>query len=380
LAQANGRRGDDQMNHISDQLVINNLRLRNRLAMPALTTNSAGDGGVVTEAVKEFYRTRSGSVGLVIVEAAAVRSDGRLVRDSIGLWDDNQVEGMRALAELIKAQGAAAVVQLNHAGARCIPLEGPLAGASPSGFEFRSDVPPLVLNEAQIEQLIEDYASAAWRAVQAGFDGVEVHGAHFYLLSQFISPFTNKRTDCYGGDTAGRARFALDVVKAVREKIGPDEALLFRLNAVEAVEGGQTLEGAAGLARLLASGGVDLLDVSFAGDLIRQETDGVKFAVFASALGCDDPCGANLAHAEFIKKEAPLPVIAVGKLWNKASVDAALGSGNVDIIAVGRQLIADPCFADKLLSDRVDEVETCRECLLCFKSIRSGVPLKCAAW
>ena len=123
-----------------------------------------------------------------------------------------------------------------------------------------------------------------------------------------------------------------------------------------------------------------MLDVSFAGDLIRQETEGVKFAVFASALGCDEPCGANLGHAEFIKKEAALPVIAVGKLWDKASVDAALGSGNVDIIAVGRQLIADPCFADKLLNDRMDEVETCRECLLCFKSIRSGMPLKCAAW
>jgi 2,4-dienoyl-CoA reductase-like NADH-dependent reductase (Old Yellow Enzyme family) len=368
------------MKNLSDQLVLSNLKLRNRLAMPALTTNSAGADGVVTEAVKEFYRKRAGSVGLVIVEAAAIRPDGRLVRDSIGLWGDNQVEGMRGLAELIKVEGAAAVIQLNHAGARGIPFEGPLAGASPSGFEFRSDLPPLVLSEAQIEQLIEDYAAAASRAIQAGFDGVEVHGAHFYLLSQFISPFTNERTDSYGGDAAKRARFALNVVKAVREKIGPDKALLFRFNAVETVEGGQTLEGSAGLARLLASAGVDLLDVSFAGDMIRQEVDGVKYAVFSSALGSDEPCGANLAHAEHIKKETALPVIAVGKLWDQGSVDAALGSANIDIIAVGRQLIADPCFADKLLNGRMEEVEPCRECLLCFRSIRSGVPLKCAAW
>ena len=177
--------------------------------MPAMTTNYGSPDGMVTKEVINHYSERSKDVGLVIVEATAVRADGRILNGSLGLWGDGQVAGMARLADTIKKMGAAAVVQISHAGARCFPAGGELQGASPSGFAFRADVDPITMSPAQIDQMVADFAAAAGRAADAGFDGVEIHGAHFYLISQFISPLTNQRRDRYGGDARARATFAL---------------------------------------------------------------------------------------------------------------------------------------------------------------------------
>jgi NADPH2 dehydrogenase len=366
---------------LSDKMVINNLTLRNRLVMPALTTNAAAEGGLVTEAVMDFYRNRSSAVSLVIVEAAAVRHDGRLVPDSIGLWSDQQLPGMRNLAEMIKSEGAAAAVQLNHAGARCVPQPGPLAGASPSGFQFRSDVQPLVLSEAQIEELIDDFAAAAGRAVAAGFDGVEIHGAHFYLLSQFVSPHTNQREDQYGGGIAGRAAFPLAVVAAVRNKIGPDRAIIYRLNAVEQMLGYEVTEDTKAFSRMLAEAGVDLLDVSFTGPAVRQELDDGSWQILtSSALTRDGKFGANIEHPASLRKASGLPVIAVGKMADREVVASVLEQDQTDLIAVGRQMIADPQAAAKMLAGKYEEINKCKECFNCFSTIRRGEQMRCVFW
>lgn len=369
------------MKTLSDSLSINNLTLRNRLVMPALTINSAADGGLVTETVLDFYRKRASAVGLIIVEATAVRPDGCLVPDSLGLWDEVQVPGMARLAETIKSAGACAVVQINHAGARCVPQKGDLAGASPSGFQFRSDIEALILTETQIKELINDFADAAERAIAAGFDGVEIHGAHFYLLSQFISPYTNQRADRYGGSITGRARFPLEVVDAVRKRIGPDYSILFRLNAVEQVSGEEVSEDTMTLSRLLADAGIDLLDISFAGPPVRQELDGGEWQlVMSSALTPKHQPGVNLNHAKTLKKSSGLPVIAVGKMCSESAIAAALENKKTDLIAVGRQMIADPEAAEKMLNGRFAEINTCKECFNCFSTIRRGVQMKCALW
>ena len=187
------------MTTLRDEVMINGMRLRNRIVLPPLTTNYGSPEGIVTDDIIQFYIERSKDVGLVIVEAIAVRADGRIVPGGLGLWEDGQVAGMARLADSIKELGAAAVVQINHAGARCVPRGGELQGASPSGFAFRPDVAPLTMNPSQIEQVVTDFADAAGRAAEAGFDGVEIHGAHFYLISQFLSPLTNQRDDRYGG-------------------------------------------------------------------------------------------------------------------------------------------------------------------------------------
>jgi len=365
------------MTSLREQLTINGIRLRNRIVMPPITTNYASPDGFVTNDVMQFYRERSKDVGLVIVEVAAVRPDGRLVPCSLGLWEDGHVTGMKRLADAIREQGAAAVVQLNHAGARSLPLGGEMQGASPSGFTFRPDSAAFAMSESQIARMVADFADAAGRAADAGFDGVEVHGAHFYLVSQFLSPLTNRRDDRYGGDVRGRAAFAVEVVGAIREKVGREYPVFFRLNAVEKVEGGQSLEEALAVSRLLADAGVDAIDVSLIAQGSWKESGGQRFLVATSALPKTEPAGANIPLARAVKEASGLPVIAVGKLGEGSLAEDAVHNEGIDLVAIGRQLIVDPDTAGKILSGKSSEIIPCEECMTCFATIGRGNPMGC---
>ncbi len=362
---------------LRDEVVINGMQLRNRIALPPLTTNYGGPKGMVTDKIIRFYEKRSMDVGLVIVEATAVRPDGRIVPGSLGLWDDGQIAGMARLADTIRKQGAAAVVQINHAGARCVPSGGEMQGATPSGFAFKPDIAPIIMSPSQIEQMVADFTDAADRAAKAGFDGVEIHGAHFYLISQFLSPLTNQRDDRYGGDARGRATFALEVVRSVREKLGKDYPILFRLNAVEKVEGGQKLEDALTVSRLLADEGVDALDVSLICQGSWKEVDGRQFLAASSALPKKQPAGANVALASAVKERSGLPVIAVGKLGEENIAQETVRETPVDVVAVGRQMIVDPGTVGKIFSGKESEIARCDECMTCFATIGRGDPMGC---
>jgi 2,4-dienoyl-CoA reductase-like NADH-dependent reductase (Old Yellow Enzyme family) len=362
---------------LHDALTINGMRLRNRIALPPLTTNYGNPQGMVTDEILQFYKERSADVGLVIVEASAVRADGRILQGSLGLWEDGQVAGMARLAESIKQLGAAAVVQINHAGARGFPAGGELQGASPSGFVFRPDVAPLTMNPAQIERMVVNFADAAGRASEAGFDGVEIHGAHFYLISQFLSPLTNQRNDRYGGDAGARATFGLEVVRATRERLGRSYPIFFRLNAVEKVDGGQTLADALTVSRLLAEAGIDVLDVSLVASSSWNEVDGQRFLVAGSALPKKQPAGANVSLAAAVKAATGLPVIAVGKLGEGDVAVEAVRDFPIDIIAIGRQMIADADAAGNILAGQSNEIVRCEECLTCLASIGRGKPMAC---
>ncbi|MDD5207371.1 MAG: NADH:flavin oxidoreductase [Desulfobacterales bacterium] len=362
---------------LADELTIGNMRLRNRIALPPLTTNCGDKDGRVTESILRFYRDRSKHVGLVIVEAAAVRPDGRIVLGSLGVWEEGQVEGMSRLAAAIREKGAVPVVQLNHAGARCVPTGGEMQGASPSGFRFRPDVEPFAMSIAQMEEMAVSFAEAAGRAVAAGFEGIEIHGAHFYLISQFLSPLTNTRNDQYGGDARGRATFALEVLRKVRQKIGPKPAILFRLNGVEKVEGGQTLEDAVTAGRLLAENGADCIHVSLVSGGSWKEENGKRFLVAGSALPKDGPAGANVSMAARMRKETGLPVISVGKLGEGSAAADAVADGGVDMVAIGRQMIADPDAAGKLLAGEAGDIIPCKQCMNCFASLGKQGPVTC---
>jgi len=364
------------MPKLHDAVTINGMQLRNRLVLPPLTTNCGGPEGQVSDGVVRFYRERAGEVGLVIVEAASVRSDGRIVPGSLGLWEDGQVTGMAKIADAIRTSGAASVVQINHAGARGFPSGGEMQGASPSGFAFRPDVEAFSMSLKQIDTLISDFVAAAVRAVEAGFDGVEIHGAHFYLISQFLSPLTNQRDDRYGGDARGRATLALEVVEAVRQRLGADYPVLFRLNAVEHVAGGQTLADALEVSRAVAEAGVDALDVSLVSQGSWQEMDTGKFLVPASAFSKEQPPGANIPFVAAVKEATGLPVIGVGKLGIGGIADKSVEGSLMDLVAIGRQMIADPESAAKILAGKTDDIISCKECMACFASLRKG-PVIC---
>jgi len=233
------------------------------------------------------------------------------------------------------------------------------------------------MNGSQIGEVAACFAEAAGRAVSAGFEGVEIHGAHFYLISQFLSPLTNKREDRYGGDAPGRATFALEVVQKVRQKIGRKAAILFRLNAVERVEGGQSREDAITASRALAENGVDCIHASLVTGGSWKEENGKRFLVAASALAKDEPAGANVPLAAGIRRATGVPVIAVGKLGEGTAAADAIAGGGADLVAIGRQMIADPDAAGKLLSGEGSDILRCRQCMNCFASLGKQEPVSC---
>ncbi len=362
---------------LGDQLTINHMHLRNRLVLPSITTNYGSPEGMVTDEVLRFYKERAKDVGLVIVEATAVRADGRIVPGSLGLWEDAHISGMARLVDVIKKQGAATSIQIGHAGPRCVPCVGEMMGASPSGMAFRPDVEPQTMTLEQIEQLIIDHGESVRRAAEAGFESVEIHGAHLYLISQFLSPLTNQRKDRFGGDAEARAAIAIEIVKAARKRVGQNYPLIFRIDAVEKVEGGLTLDDAITVSRMLAEAGIDILDVSLIAQSSWKGQEGRQFLSATSALPKNAANGANVYLAKKLKEKTGLPVIAVGKLGDVKAAAEAVSESNIDMIAIGRQMICDPDTAGKILSGKGEEIIPCKECLKCFATIGRGVPMAC---
>jgi 2,4-dienoyl-CoA reductase-like NADH-dependent reductase (Old Yellow Enzyme family) len=365
------------MNALKTTFELGKIKLRNRLVLPPITTNYAAPDGTVTTDILSFYDKRSANVGLTIVEACAVNASGRIVPNSLGLWEDEQAAGIRKLARTIHGRGAAAVIQLNHAGPRCYPDSRLKQGFSPSGIAFRPDIDPEVMDKSDIVRLVDDFTTAAQRAEQAGFDGVEIHGAHLYLLSQFISPATNNRKDEYGNDISGRVKLAAQVVQSVKENVGADYPVFFRINAEERIEGGLALEDSIRAAQILSEAGVDLFDVSLIAYGGFKEVTGKIVLAGSSALPKEMPAGANTEITASFKEQVGAPVIGVGKFGRGPEARIAVEQQKMDLVAVGRQMICDPDSAAKMLDENEDKIIPCDECLACFASIGKGKPMVC---
>ena len=353
------------------------LRLANRLVMAPMVTGLAVDAAP-TDAQLAWYARRAGAgVGLVIVEASAIAADACLLPAMLGIWDEAQIPGLARLARAIRGEGVPAVLQIVHGGARAWREgDGGPARLGPSPVPLAAGPAPLSMTAVEIEATIAAFAAAARRAQAAGFDGVELHAAHYYLLSQFLSPYTNRRTDRWGGDRAGRARLAVEVTRAVRQAVGPGYPIFARMHAVEAVEGGLGPDDAAYTARALADAGVDVIDASGIGQASLQQSDGRPWLATASAPTKGTPAGFYATHAARLKAAVPVPVIAVGQLGGQGLAQRVLDAGQADLVALGRQLIADPDAARKVLAGRESELRACTECFGCFASIRKG-PVRC---
>lgn len=366
------------MARLDDSITINSVQLRNRLVLAPITTAYATPEGDVTDRHIGFYRQRARDVGMVVVEASVIRPDGRLMNYSLGLWDDGKIAGMQRLARAIKGEGAVAVVQIAHAGARSVPVEQGILRASPSSVVIAPGPKPTELTGEQIGDIVEDFVSAATRAAEAGFDGVEIHGAHHYLISQFLSPIINQRRDRYGGDIDGRATLALEVVKGIRQQLGKSYLVQFRLDAVEIIEGGKSIEEGIAQARLLESAGVDVIHSSLIAQAFWKESrDGQRFLQSTSVLPKDQPMGNAVPYAARIKSSVGVPVIAVGKLGGAEVASRVVEEGSADLVAIGRQMLVDPDISRKILSGRGNEIVQCQECNGCFASIRKDTGLVC---
>ena len=365
------------MARLCDSLDVKGLHLANRFVMAPMVTGLAV-GHAPTEAQIQWYRVRArGGVGLIVVESAAIAPDGLLMPFQMGIWDDAQVPGLARLASAIRAEGVPAVLQIVHGGARAWRAEIEAERLGASAVPIMPGPAPRAMTEAEIETAIDGFRQAARRAMEAGFDGVEIHAAHFYLISQFLSPYTNRRTDRWGTDREGRGRLAVAVVRAVREAVGPDFPIFCRLHATENLEGGLSPEDALYHAQALEGAGVDLLDLSGIGTSSLGEWRGQPFLNASSVLPKEAPAGAFAPFAGRIKAKVGIPVITVGKLAERGSAQQVLDLDQADLVALARTLIADPKAPSKILAGQDDDVERCQECLACFAAIRKG-PVKCS--
>jgi 2,4-dienoyl-CoA reductase-like NADH-dependent reductase (Old Yellow Enzyme family) len=307
------------------------LTLRNRVAMPPMWSGKATPEGFVTPAIVEYHRVRAAAgTGLIIVEHSFVDPQGRHSSTQLGVHDDRCVAGLASLAAAIRGEGAVACLQISHAGARASTrVTGrPVVAPSPvtTAREAQPDTPgELTLGE--IAGVIEAFAAAAARARAAGFQAVEIHAAHGFLLSQFLSPLTNHRTDHYGGDHARRGRLHLEVLEAVRGKAGADFPVFVRLGMHDERPGGLTLAPACLTASQLVAAGAALIDVS--GGLAGSEDPGRGPGYF-------------VGYAEALKEIVPVPVLVAGGIGDPRMADLIIRSRRADLVGVGRAMLDDP--------------------------------------
>lgn len=329
-------------------LLFSPLRLRgvtlpNRVAVSPMCQYTAGPDGLPTHWHLVHLGSRAvGGAGLVITEATAVAPEGRITPQDTGLWSDAHVEAWRPITAFIAEQGAVPAVQLAHAGFKASSVRPWAAqqggvpdaegGWTPVGPGNEPFIPsyrtPTALDEAGIAAVVEAFAAAARRALDAGFAALEIHAAHGYLLHEFLSPLTNHRTDGYGGDRAGRMRLPLEVARAVRTAVGEEVPVLARISASDWVEGGWTVEDSVVLAGELAAAGVDLVDCSSGGAAPR--------ASIPIGPGYQVPLAAQ------VRREAGVPTGAVGLISEPEQAEEIVAGGEADLVLLARELLRDP--------------------------------------
>ena len=354
-------------------LTIRKTTLRNRIMLPSMVTHYCAVNGEVSERLIAYHAERAyGGVGLNMLESTSVDDTGKSYWPGVSIASAHFIKGLRRLTDAIHAHGGKAGIQLNHAGR----LAQPAVSGHPR--QLVSYIPGLttyddihVMDEDDIERVIGSFCSAAERAAEAGFDVIEIHGAHGYLLSQFMSPLFNRREDAYGGNFEKRMRVPVEVIRGIRKRLGPDFPLFFRCSVEEYLPGGITLELARDIARTVADNGIDLFNVSVG----LGETN--RFTGPPPCL----PKGWNADRAAAIKEalEDRALVGVAGRIIDRESADAVLDSGKADLVVMGRALIADPDLPNKLAANRDDAVIPCVGCNEgCVARLRERKAVACA--
>ncbi|TSB24538.1 NADH:flavin oxidoreductase/NADH oxidase [Streptomyces benahoarensis] len=344
------------MSALHEPFRLRSLTIPNRVWMSPMCQYSAEESGPETGVPGDWHLAHygaraTGGTGLIVVEATAVSPEGRISPGDLGIWNDRQAAAFRRITSFLKAQGTVPGVQIAHAG-RKASTDAPWRGGAPVGPEAHGWQPvapsPLPFDEGHlvpdeltvegIQQAVQDFAAAARRARDAGFEVVEIHGAHGYLIGEFLSPHTNHRTDAYGGSFENRTRFAREVVDAVRA-VWPEELpLFFRISATdwltenpEDAREGWTADDTVRFAAVLKAQGVDLLDVSTGGN--------------APHARIPTGPGYQVSFAERVRTEAGLPVGAVGEITEAGQAEKIIGNGQADAVLIGRELLRNPYFA-----------------------------------
>ncbi len=353
---------------------IGPVEIKNRIVMPPMTTRTSDAEGFVTDDSVAYYMARvRGGTGLITVEMASPEKAGRHRRHEVGIYDDRFIPGLTRLVGEIHGGGAKASIQLGHGGGHTridICGETPIAPSAIPHPVYETTFETIIPQEMTKERIAATtaaYVAAAQRAQQAGFDCVEIHAAHGYLISQFHAPFENRRTDEYGGSLENRARFGLDVSRAVKAAV-PGLGVIYRLSVEDFVPGGLPYSEGRQIAIWAAAAGADALHVT-AGHYRSLPSAQIVLPPMTM------PDGPFLDFAAEVKKQISVPVIAVGRLGDPALAEAAVVDGKTDFIALGRTLVADPQWVDKVA--RGEPIRSCLACNTCINEMRGGARIGC---
>jgi 2,4-dienoyl-CoA reductase-like NADH-dependent reductase (Old Yellow Enzyme family) len=321
------------MPSLTSPLNIRSLHLKNRLVFPPMRSRKAALDGYVSDDIIKHYADRAEGPGLVIIEHAYISDNGR-VSPQLGINDDKFIPGLSRLVDAVHAKGAAIILQINHTGSvstKEIIGQQPVAPSPIKQPKRAGAEVPRALTTNEIRDIIDDFALAAVRAQQAGFDGVELHNAHGFLLSQFCSPHTNHRADEYGGSVANRIRLSVQAAQAIRKKIGNRYPLFCRFGAMDLLPEGLTLNEGIEMAHYLVEAGIDVLDVSSSmGGAIPQTVQGEGFFI---------------PQAEAIRTAVETPVVGVGGIVTPQYANRVIEAARVDLVAVGRAIWDNPRWA-----------------------------------
>ncbi len=333
-------------------LKMGNLQLKNRLVMPPMATSKAGLSGEITSLLLRYYdeKTRDGCFGMVITEHSFISADGKASLHQISSADDSMISGLRQLSDVIHDNGSSAILQLNHAGSGTKeavigsnPI-APSAAINPSKPDLEL---PCELKGDDIQRILSDFTSAALRGKQAGFDGVEIHSCHGYLLNQFLSPLTNKRNDKYGGNIKGRILVHLEVLRSVRNVVGNNFPILFRLGATDNMDGGLSLEDCITVAKELEKEGADMLDIS--GGMCRYTVPDIE------------KTGYFIKQAKAVKDAVSIPVIVTGGIRTLEQAELLLKSNVSDLIGIGRPIFNDSNWIKHAMNNFNSETDCPRQ-------------------
>jgi len=335
---APGAKEEIKMSHLLRSLTTGPLTLTNRLVMPPMATAKAGPDGKVSQELLDYYAEKSagGYIALIIIEHSYIMLAGKASTRQLSAADDSVLEGLKELAGVIHRNGSKAVMQINHAGSA---TSAEITGSTPVSASPiphpRAKNMPRELSQQEIEDIILAFQNAARRTKEAGFDGVEIHAAHGYLLNQFLSPLTNQRTDNYGGSVHNRMRIHLEVIAAVREAVGADFPILLRLGASDFREGGVSIEDSQAAAQAFAKAGINVMDISggFSGYMVPDLSGQGYFASLTEA----------------IKKVVSIPVILTGGITDARAAEQLLAEKKADLIGVGRAILSDSRWAEQAI-------------------------------
>ncbi|MGO9572065.1 MAG: FAD-dependent oxidoreductase [Desulfomonilaceae bacterium] len=354
---------------------IGNLTVKNRVASAPMVTGYATRDGMVTERMLRFYAEKArGGTGLIIVEYSYIDQEAsKSAYCQLGVYDDECIIGLAQLAESIQENGAKACLQIEHCGRQKFIGTFPMVAPSRVPWEALLQMGAVIPTELSIEEIrhiVESFGDAARRTKQAGFDMVEIHGAHGYLITNFLSPHTNRRTDMYGGSLKERMRFGLEVAENVRKKVGPGYPVCIRLSGTEYIEDGVMIEDTVAFAAALENIGLDAFHIS----------GGNHHTMHCQVVPSNQPLAFNAWAAEAVKKEVKAPVIASGSITSPELAESILREGKGDFVSLGRPLIADPYFPKKAEQGKPEEICQCIRCNQgCLqKGIMAGKSLMCS--